>query len=396
MKASRHCLLVARSCVLPASPAFADARSDAKSQVEFGINVAQRGLWREAIYRWEKAVELDPTYAAAFNDLAIAYEHEGQLDKARKAYEKALELDPNNAQIRQNYELFKEINDRAVRRKTSSSARARLRCAALRRCWPWPAAPTTSRSRSKRRSSPSWTSRAFQRVLVAGFVAGGNDDVDANQETVRLLRSQLRTKSSLQVIDADVDAAASTSRRTRTRPRRQRAAANRARPRLGRQAAPTAAPPASRSALPQKIKEEKDLEPYERLFANTAYWKTIGEEYQNPLIVTGTVLFTPHVDVRLRAARTRKSTTASAAAACVPVRTYMERKGFILRPKFVFIDGRTGATMYSESYREEMLYNAQQNTPALSSYFELMDRLVPNFLSALSSQKIKGTRVLLK
>ena len=95
-----------------APPCFADARRDAKSQVEFGINVAQRGLWREAIYRWEKAVELDPSYAAAFNDLAIAYEHEGQLDKARKAYDKALELDPNNSQIRQNYELFKEINDR--------------------------------------------------------------------------------------------------------------------------------------------------------------------------------------------------------------------------------------------------------------------------------------------
>ena len=30
--------------------------------------------------------------------------------------------------------------------------------------------------------------------------------------------------------------------------------------------------------------------------------------------------------------------------------------------------------MYSESYREEILYNAQQTTPALSSYFELMDR----------------------
>jgi hypothetical protein len=80
----------------------------------------------------------------------------------------------------------------------------------------------------------------------------------------------------------------------------------------------------------------------------------------------------------------------------IPQRVYMERKGFMLRPKFIFIDGRTGATMYSESYREEILYNAQQNTPALSSYFELMDRLVPNFLSALSSQKIKGTRVLLK
>ena len=108
----RLAILVAVS-MLPASPAVADARSDAKAQVAFGISVAQRGLWREAIYRWEKAVELDPTYAAAFNDLAIAYEHEGQLDKARKAYEKAVELEPNNAEIKQNFELFKEINDRA-------------------------------------------------------------------------------------------------------------------------------------------------------------------------------------------------------------------------------------------------------------------------------------------
>lgn len=100
-------------------PSFADARGDAKTQVEFGISVAQRGLWREAIYRWERAADLDPTYAAAFNNLAVAYEHEGMLEKARKAYERAIELEPNNALIRQNYELFKEINDRTSRRKTS-------------------------------------------------------------------------------------------------------------------------------------------------------------------------------------------------------------------------------------------------------------------------------------
>ena len=109
--------LVACAATVTASPSFADAKSEAKSQVEFGINVAQRGLWREAIYRWQKATELDPTYAAAYNDLAIAFEHEGQLDKARKAYEKALELDPNNTQVRQNYELFKEINDRTTQGK---------------------------------------------------------------------------------------------------------------------------------------------------------------------------------------------------------------------------------------------------------------------------------------
>ena len=119
MKCGLSALLVA-GAVFVASPTFADVRQDARSQVEFGVNVALRGLWREAIYRWEKAVDLDPTYAAAFNDLAIAYEHEGQLDKARRAYEKALALEPNNSQIRQNYELFKEINDRAAQQKDKS------------------------------------------------------------------------------------------------------------------------------------------------------------------------------------------------------------------------------------------------------------------------------------
>jgi Tfp pilus assembly protein PilF len=111
--------LVLAAFLLGASvtPLAADARSDAKKQVEFGINVAQRGLWREAIYRWERAAQIDPTYAAAQNNLAVAYEHEGDLGKARAAYEKALELEPNNALIKQNYELFKEINDRSTRRE---------------------------------------------------------------------------------------------------------------------------------------------------------------------------------------------------------------------------------------------------------------------------------------
>ena len=113
----RDIVLTLAALSISATAALADSRDEARSQVDFGINVAQRGLWREAIYRWEKAVQLDPKYAAAYNDLAIAYEHEGMLDKARKAYDKALELEPNNAQIRQNYDLFKEINDRVAQQK---------------------------------------------------------------------------------------------------------------------------------------------------------------------------------------------------------------------------------------------------------------------------------------
>lgn len=113
MSARHLALAVLFSVVSAAGPASADPRSDAKEQVEFGIRVAQRGLWREAIYRWERATQIDPSYAQAFNNLAIAYEHEGQLDKARAAYETALTLEPNNTLIQQNFDLFKEINDRA-------------------------------------------------------------------------------------------------------------------------------------------------------------------------------------------------------------------------------------------------------------------------------------------
>jgi Tfp pilus assembly protein PilF len=100
-----------------ASVAYADARSAAKEQVEFGISLAQRGLWKEAMHRWRRALEIDPTYAEAYNDVAVAQEHEGKLAEAREAYDKALKLAPDHAMIRQNYELFKEINDRTDRRQ---------------------------------------------------------------------------------------------------------------------------------------------------------------------------------------------------------------------------------------------------------------------------------------
>lgn len=112
---ARYLALAVIVILASAVPASAQ-RGEAKEQVEFGVQVAQRGLWREAIFRWERAAQLDPTYAAAFNNLAVAYEQEGDLKKAREAYEKALELDPGNTLIRQNFDLFKEINDRTAQK----------------------------------------------------------------------------------------------------------------------------------------------------------------------------------------------------------------------------------------------------------------------------------------
>lgn len=98
-------------------PLSADRRSESKAQVDFGIELAQKQLWKEAEFRWEKAVELDPTYAAAWNNLAIAYEQQGKFDEAKKAYDKAVAIDPKNNFIRQNVDMFMEIYERQNRRR---------------------------------------------------------------------------------------------------------------------------------------------------------------------------------------------------------------------------------------------------------------------------------------
>ena len=115
----RFCWALACALVLfVAVPAAADTRSDAQAQVEFGITVAQRGLWREATFRWEQATRIDPTYAAAWNNLGIGYEQLGRFAEARNAYEKALTLDGSNTYILSNYDQFREIYDRQNRRRT--------------------------------------------------------------------------------------------------------------------------------------------------------------------------------------------------------------------------------------------------------------------------------------
>ena len=225
----------------------------------------------------------------------------------------------------------------------------------------------------------------FQRVLIAGFVAGGSDDVDANLETARLLRSQLRTESRLQVIDAEVLDLLTVARSESDIEYADNEGANGNGNGDGEVAEAEEAGELS----------EDDLEQFEHIFANVSYWRQLGEEHQNPLIVTGSVHFTPHARAGMVTSE-REIYDEFGRRRVVPVRAYRDRRGFVLSPTFIFIDGRTGVTLYTERHREEVLYDASSNTPALSSYFELMDRLIPSFLGALSDQSIRGSRILLK
>ncbi len=164
----------------------------------------------------------------------------------------------------------------------------------------------------------------FQRVLIAGFVSGGSEDVDANIETARLLRSQLRRNSALEVIDADVlplleiasQQKGPIDRDAGTIPD-------------GFAAAETDAP--EDPVGEDDSMSEEELEAYETIFANVGYWRDLGEEYQNPLILTGTIYFSPHARSGM-VTREREVYDSFGRRRTVPVRTYRDRRGFVLSP----------------------------------------------------------------
>ena len=101
--------LLAGSCRSSSDPAVV--------QEKFGVRMAKMNLWREAMFRFQRAVELNPEDAMALNNLAVAYEANGDFDAAAKAYREALRLDRSNEYIQKNYSRFVEFTTRDRRRQ---------------------------------------------------------------------------------------------------------------------------------------------------------------------------------------------------------------------------------------------------------------------------------------
>jgi hypothetical protein len=210
----------------------------------------------------------------------------------------------------------------------------------------------------------------FRRVLVAGFVTEpGEQDVEISSETSRLLQNQLRANSKLQILEPD-------------------------RPPIHDALEKVLEGLGEGGKLSKQEKEQYRLEA-DRVLQDGEFWRKVGEEFGNPLIVTGRLGFEEQNRSGFQSEERVVHTPAGR-----PVITrgsrYAERKGFSLSADFYFLDGRTGKILHKEKFTEEVLYGEEQKVSPLTSYFELMDRLLPNFLGVISPQKIRGTRVLLR
>jgi len=79
------------------------------SQIEFGVDMARRGLWSEALFRFQRASVERPNDPRVLNNIAVAYEALGLFEKALEAYQQALDVSPGNRELRANYSRFLEF-----------------------------------------------------------------------------------------------------------------------------------------------------------------------------------------------------------------------------------------------------------------------------------------------
>ena len=75
----------------------------ARARLAFGSFLNDIGEDLEAVSHWEKALKLDPTKPAAWNNLANYYGHNGPALKAFDYYQKAIELKPDESVYYHNF-----------------------------------------------------------------------------------------------------------------------------------------------------------------------------------------------------------------------------------------------------------------------------------------------------
>jgi len=94
-------------CLSACASSSGDAAT-AADQKAYGARMAERGFWREALFRFDRAAKLAPDDPEVLNNLAVACEAVGETARALAAYKRALELRPEDARIKRNYARFAE------------------------------------------------------------------------------------------------------------------------------------------------------------------------------------------------------------------------------------------------------------------------------------------------
>jgi hypothetical protein len=312
--------------------------ADLEEILRFAAEVAQKGDWREARYRWEQAAKMEPTNPRILNNLAVASEVLGEGDKAKELYDRAIALRGGDTRIEDNAAraaLFR----RAAKAPDPGKD-------------PGAAAPAATPSHHSRRGGirvevklplPARLDVSGDKsFLVAGFLSNESDLMDTGREIVRFLRAEFHKHTSLEVRDVT--------------------------------------PP---PAVPEQTIED--------LLANAEFWKHLGREYEADLVLSGAVRFGRRDVSGFSDVDTISETTGQK----VRQTRFVEQEQFTFEVEVFFFDGATGNLLFRDRFQRSALYRGLSNDP-LTAFYELSETIAGDVLAVVSPRNREDVRVIFK
>ncbi len=329
--------VLSASSVVVAAP----VEPDFQSLLRFGAEMAKKGNWREARFRWEQALSIRPNEPHVLNNLAVAHEALGDAPGAHDLYGRALRLAGEEPDIVANLSSLKRFEER-IRAAVPGEGVSR---------GPEPDARGTAREKKKSKilrlpvslPVPARLDLAGVRtLLVASFLVPESELLDINREAVRFLRGEFRKHSSLEVLNV------------------------------------TPAP-----AVPEQLLDE--------LAANFEFWRHLAKEHGADLIVSGSARFSRQDASGFQDVDTISPVTGQK----VRQTRFVEQEQFTFEMDVLFLDGATGQLRYRDRLRRRAMFAGLSNDP-ITAFYDLVGGLAGDILATVSTARREESRVVFR
>ena len=172
-------ILIIAVLVMLASLSASAQDNNLKQQSKFyrdqGYQAQSTGDLDTAMSYYQKAIELDPVNAAAYNDLGVIYDIKGFKDRARESYMKCLKIDPNYQSVYFNLANFYE--EKGNLQEAANYWRKRIQLGD---------------------PNDPWTKKAKERLQNIGIIAEDIGSELKREETAELIKSVTYEKDYLE------------------------------------------------------------------------------------------------------------------------------------------------------------------------------------------------------
>jgi hypothetical protein len=329
-----HLVIAVAAALLPiAPPALGDPVADVAEMLRFGTQMARDGNWREAKFRWERALRAVPSDARLLNNLAIAAEALGDPQRARHLFDQAVAASPRDSRIRNN-----AARSALFWRKATPEAQA-------------PAGVPLEPAKKGRDMVEVTVSLpmparikvdAGQSFLVASFLVNDSELVDVNREIVHFLRGEMRKHTPFNVLDV------------------------------------TPAP-----AVPEQTLDD--------MAKNAEFFRWLAREHGADIVVSGAMRYAKRdasgfEDIDIVSESTGQK---------IKQTRFVEQEEFTFELEALYFRGSDGALLFRDRTQRQAVYRGAANDP-ISAFYELGNAAAGDVLAVVAPRNLPDVRLLFK